>query len=239
MADALDTAPSRTEPLLAGVFRFAMSAVGSKVLMALTGLGLGGFIVAHMAGNLAMWGGPAAMNNYAAALKANPPLLWGVRFALLAAIPLHFWAAVRSSRINAAARPVAYAHGNKVPASLGAKTMIYSGLVVLAFLLFHLAHFTLPIESMGRPLQATGAPDVFTMVFRAFESPVYVAIYVVCQLLLAQHLSHGFYSMFQHLGLWGIAWTPVLKRGGQILAWVVCLAFCSVPVGVLTGLIHY
>lgn len=238
MADALDAGPSRTEPLLAGVFRFAMSAVGSKVVMALTGLGLGGFVVAHMAGNLSMWGGPDAMNAYAAGLAANPPLVWAVRLALIAAIPIHVWAAVRSARINAEARPVAYAHAIKTPTSLGGKTMILSGLLVLAFFAYHLAHFTLPISIMHRPLQPDGAPDVYAMVLAGFKVPWIAGIYVIAQLLLAQHLSHGFYSLFQHLGLWGIAWTPVLKRGGQILAWVICLGFISVPLGVLFGVIR-
>ena len=96
MADALDAAPSRTEPLLAGVFRFAMSAVGAKVVMALTGLGLGGFIVAHMAGNLAMWGGPDAMNTYAAALKAKIVMLPSGH-SLMAEAPDELLAALRGA----------------------------------------------------------------------------------------------------------------------------------------------
>ncbi len=240
MADALDThLKSHPQPLLAGVIRFAMGSVGSKVVMALTGLGLWGFVVAHLIGNLAMWGGPDAMNGYAAALASNPPLVWAVRSALLLGFPIHIWAALRSTRMNLKARPVAYAHQIKTPASLGSRTMAISGLMVGAFVLYHLAHFTLHLTNPNHVSRlANGSFDVYAMVYRSFSVPGIVAIYVLAQLLLAEHLAHGLSSLFLHLGAWGASWSPFIRRTSRVVAYVICLAFISVPFGVLFGLMR-
>jgi succinate dehydrogenase / fumarate reductase cytochrome b subunit len=240
MADALDArAGSRPEPLLAGVVRFAMSSVGSKVVMALTGVGLWGFVVAHVIGNLAMWGGPDAMNNYAAGLAANPPLVWAVRIALLVGFPVHIWAAIRSTRLNQIARPVGYQHPIKTPASFASRTMMISGLMVAAFVVYHLAHFTLHLTNPSHVTRlADGSFDVYAMVHRSFSVPGIVIVYVIAQLLLAQHLSHGLSSLFTHVGLWGASWSPFLRTMGTIFAWVICLAFISVPLGVMFGLLR-
>ncbi len=241
MADAADARPlSRPEPLLAGFVRFGLSSVGSKVVMALTGLGLWGFIVGHMAGNLNMWFGPDAMNHYAAGLAANPVLVWGVRSALLVGFPLHILAAIRSSRLNQLARPVPYAYGIKTPASIGSRTMLISGLMVGAFFVYHLAHFTLHLTNPGHvTVLADGSFDVYSMVYRGFSIPWIVVVYVIAQVLLAEHLSHGLYSLFQHLGLWGKSWSPFIRTAGRVVGYAICLGFISVPIGVLTGLLRH
>ncbi len=240
MADALQSHPTEgPPPLLAAVIRFALSSVGSKVVMALTGLGLWGFVVAHVIGNLAMWGGPDAMNNYAAGLAANPPLVWAVRGALLVGFPVHIFAAIRSARLNQLARPVKYAVTIKTPASLAGRTMLISGLLVFAFLVYHLAHFTLHLTNPDHVTRlANGSFDVYAMVHRSFSVPWIVGVYVVAQVLLAEHLAHGLSSLFQHLGLWGASWTPWVRTAGRVVGYGICLAFLSVPLGVLTGLLR-
>lgn len=225
------------EPLFGSLAKFFMSSVGSKVMMAATGLGLWVFIVAHLAGNLTAFLGRDVFNQYAMALKGNAPLLWGVRLALLAGVPLHFFFAVRSSRLNAAARPVAYAYENKTPARFAAKTMLISGLVVLSFLAYHLAHFTLHVVAVTEARGPDGAFSPYDMLVQGFQNPLIAGFYVVAQLLLAQHLSHGIYSLFQHLGLWGRRWTPWLKNASLAVGYGLCAAFIAIPVSVLAGLI--
>lgn len=233
MAEALELKrESSGESLLGSLMKFAGSAVGSKVIMAITGLGLGLFIIAHLAGNLTAFIGHDTFNHYAEALKGNAPLLWGVRIALIVGFPLHIFTAVRAARINAAARPVQYAYASKAPASSAGKTMIISGLLVLAYFLFHLAHFTWRVTGP----QPEGS-DPYAMLVMGFQQPLIAASYVGAMLLLALHLSHGIYSLFQHLGAWGKKWTPFLKTMSLALGYGICAAFAAIPLSVLMGFI--
>lgn len=233
MAEALELKrESGGESLLGSLLKFGGSAVGSKVIMALTGLGLGVFIIAHLAGNLTAFAGHDTFNHYAEALKGNAPLLWGVRLALLLGFPLHIATAIRAARINRAARPVAYAYASKVPASSAGKTMIISGMMVAAYFCFHLAHFTLHVTG-PQPQVA----DPYNMLVMGFQQPLIAGAYVGAMVLLALHLSHGIYSLFQHLGAWGKQWTPFLKTGSLVLGYGICAAFAAIPLSVLLGFI--
>lgn len=233
MAEALELKrESSGESLLGSLVKFGGSAVGSKVIMAITGLGLGLFIVGHLAGNLLAFVGHDAFNHYAEALKGNAPLLWGTRLALLIGFPLHIFTAIRAARINAAARPVGYAYAPKTPASSASKTMIISGLLVLAYFLFHIAHFTLRVTGP----QPEGS-DPYAMLVMGFQQPIIAAAYIGAMVLLALHISHGIYSLFQHLGAWGKKWTPFLKTLSLVAGYGICAAFAAIPLSVLLGLI--
>jgi succinate dehydrogenase / fumarate reductase, cytochrome b subunit len=219
------------------LMRFAMGSVGSKVLMAVTGAGLWLFLLAHLAGNTTIYLGRETFNHYSAALHQTPVLLWFVRFCVIVGVPLHFLTGGRAALVNQAARPVAYAHGNRSPARLAARSMILTGLVFLAFFLYHLAHFTWRLTGPMPPPLPSGEFDPYTMVVLGFQQPVIAALYVLGVGLLAVHLSHGLYSMFQHLGLWGRRWTPWLKGAAQIIAYGMCALFASIPVSVLLGVV--
>lgn len=221
-----------TESLLGSWLKFFGSTIGSKMMMAATGLGLWVFLVAHLAGNLTAFLGPATFNSYAKALHDNQPLLWLVRLALLAGFPLHVYFAIRTSRLNAIARPVPYAAPPRTPMTLGARTMLLSGLVVLAFLLYHLAHFTWRVTG-PQPEQF----DPYSMLVMGFSVWWIAVLYVIAQMMLIGHLSHGLYTMFQHLGLYGKRWTPFIRRGALFIAVGLCAAFASVPLAVLVGVI--
>src|SRR4051812_5497468 len=133
MADVSDAAPrGQGEPLLAGFMRFALSSVGAKAVMAITGIIVWLFVIAHLAGNLAMWVGADAMNHYAHALASNPPLVWTVRIGLLIAFPLHIFSAARAASLNRQARPVPYAYPVKTPATMGGRSMMWTGVALLA-----------------------------------------------------------------------------------------------------------
>lgn len=225
------------EPLFGSLTKFALGSVGSKVVMAVTGVGLWLFIMAHLAGNVTVYLGRDTFNHYAAALHQTPALLWFVRVCLLVGFPLHIVTALRTAAANRAARPVPYAHGNNSPATMAAKSMLLSGLVVVAFLLYHLAHFTWRMTGpMPAPLPS-GEFDAYSMVVMGFQQPLIAIFYIVGQLLLAAHLSHGLYSMFQHLGLWGRKWTPWLKGAAQVVGYGLCVIFASIPFSVLLGFV--
>jgi|JI10StandDraft_1071094.scaffolds.fasta_scaffold135301_2 succinate dehydrogenase / fumarate reductase cytochrome b subunit len=237
MSTAAELKRDTGQTLIGHAVNFLTSSVGSKVMMALTGLGLWVFVTGHLAGNLLAFVGRDAFNAYAAGLKGNPILLWGARSALFLAIPLHFFFAVRSTGVNKAARPVAYAYDNKTPARMAAKTMVISGLVIAAFFAYHIAHFTLRAVSVTDALGPTGVFSPYDMLVQGFKNPLIAGFYVVAQLLLAQHLSHGIYSLFQHLGLWGKRWTPFLKNASLVIGYGLCAAFISIPVSVFLGII--
>src|SRR5882672_10463430 len=127
---------------LTRVSRFYDSTIGKKAVMAVTGLILFGFLIAHMLGNLQIFIGQATMNHYAETLHGNPALLWTARTVLLVSVLLHIWAWLQLSKIKQAARPIAYVKTANVQAGIGSRTMSLSGPVIAAFVIFHLLNLT-------------------------------------------------------------------------------------------------
>ncbi len=233
MAEAMELQrDNHSESLIGNLIRLMFGSIGSKIVMALTGLGLWVFIVAHLAGNLTVYAGEATFNEYALKLHQAPALLWSVRVALLLGFPLHIFFAIRTAAFNKAARPVAYAYANRSRTTLAAKTMLISGLVVAAFLVYHLAHFTWRVTG-----GSTESMTPYQMLVNGFQQPVIAIAYIVAQILLAAHLSHGLYSLFQHLGLWGRRWTPFVHIAALVVGYGLCLAFLSIPLSVMLGLV--
>ena len=179
------------------------SSVGTKWVMALTGFGLLGFVCAHLAGNLLVFKGPDAINAYAKGLKDLGPGLWVLRLGLLGMFAVHVASAARLVALNNRARPVAYANTAPQETTYAARTMWMSGLIVLAFVLFHLAHLTLGLTHADHYAlhDAEGRHDVYSMVVLGFQQWPVVAAYVVAQLLLGLHISHGASSAFHTLGV--------------------------------------
>src|ERR1700674_5104370 len=124
------------------VARFYESTIGKKAVMAVTGLLLAGFLIAHMLGNLQIFLGPEIMNHYAETLHGNPPLLWTVRTVLLVSVVLHIWASIQLSFIKRQARPIPYAKYRPIHSSWASRTMMLSGPIIAAFVVFHLLHLT-------------------------------------------------------------------------------------------------
>lgn len=228
---------------MSGLSRFLKSSVGAKVVMAFTGFAMFGFIVIHMAGNLQMFLGPKAMNSYAYYLKHDimmSKIVWLVRLGLLASVVLHIWAASRLTMLNKMARPVDYsANQHHSASSFASRTMIWTGMIVLAFLLYHLMHFTLGvIQPQHFALQTSaGHHDVYRMTLLGFQQPVVAGFYVLAQVLLAFHLSHGISSFFQSLGWNSHTYKGPIKQVGPLVSAVICLGFLSVPFCVLLGIL--
>lgn len=215
------------------------SSLGRKMIVALTGLGLLGFVLAHLAGNLQVFAGRETLNAYAQGLKDLGPLLWVARLGLIAMFVTHVALTLKLAKENKEARPSRYVSAGAQPSSKGARSMVLTGLMVLFFVAYHLAHFTfgaLHPEHYGVGADALGRHDVYGMVVAGFSEPVVSALYIVFMALLAVHLSHGVQSVFQTLGLNGPRWQPLIQRTGCGLALVVFLGNVSMPLAILLGL---
>jgi succinate dehydrogenase / fumarate reductase cytochrome b subunit len=215
------------------------SSLGSKFLMALTGLGLTAFVIAHMLGNFQVYSGPDALNSYAAALKHMPGLLWTARAGLLTIFVLHIVYGVKLYLANRAARPVMYHFKKYREATLASRTMLWTGLVTLAFVLFHLAHYTFfwVNPGYGELRDSQGRPDVYAMTVHGFRNPLISLFYIIAMAFLAFHLSHGFQSLFQSLGLNHPRWMALLQGASLVVAVVVFVGNTTMPLAVLFGII--
>ncbi len=236
MAASAQSLQTSTTGILLRLWR---SSLGKKYVMAITGVILFGFVIGHMLGNLQIFAGPTQINMYANTLKSNLPLLWGVRLGLLVVAALHTVAGVQLALANRRARPVRYSRIKILDSTLANRTLIISGLIILAFVIFHLAHFTLPLvdRSYATLTDAAGRHDVYSMMIRGFQHPVVSIFYIVAVGLLCLHLSHGVASAFQSLGLRSKKTERNLKRAALVAAILLFAGFCSIPIAVLARLI--
>jgi len=214
---------------------FFGSSIGKKVVMAATGLVLYGFVIGHMVGNLQIYLGPKALNDYAEFLQhfLHGQGIWLARGSLLVAVSLHIWAAVTLTLSNWSARPVKYRDWQARESTYASRTMVWSGPILAAFVVYHLAHFTI---GSAHPAFMTG--DVFRNVVVGFQNPFASALYVFAMGALGLHMYHGFWSMLQTLGLSHPRWNPLRHAASLVLAGIVVLANVSIPLAVLAGLVH-
>lgn len=220
------------------------SSIGRKAIVAITGAGLFGFVIAHMLGNLQIFLGRETLNAYAAFLKSTPELLWTARLGLLAFFVAHIVVAITLARENMAARPQRYAMEDTVAASTESMYMVRTGLVILAFVVYHLMHFTFFAFNKNFASLMETMPDgshrhdVFSMVVLGFRNPAVSTVYILAQVLLAMHLSHGASSMFQTLGINSKQWRPTIAKIGPTAALIILIGNVSMPLAVLVGVIR-
>lgn len=214
------------------------STIGKKIVMALTGLILFGFVLGHMSGNLLVWAGQDAFNDYAAFLKGNVFLLWGTRITLLVATPVHIVSAIQLVQLNAAARPQGYKKLESTSSSFASKTMKYGGIWLLGFLVYHLLHYTLHITNPEfATYMADGQHDAYRMVLEGFSNPVVSVVYIVSMVFLCLHIDHGAWSLMQTLGLSHPKYNAMRRNAARGFASLLFFGFCSVPVGILLNLV--
>lgn len=211
---------------------FYQTSIGKKVVMALTGLILFGFVIGHMLGNLQMFIGANQMNAYAATLKATPALLWGVRVLLLVAVILHIVAAIQLTRMNQRSRPEGYHYKDVIQADYAARTMRWSGVIIAVFVVYHLLHFT-----TGTVHYRFDVHDVYSNVVIGFRSWPVSLFYIVAMVALAFHLWHGVWSLFQTLGLINPKSDKIIHRLAAVATLAIAIGFISIPMAVLAGLI--
>lgn len=215
------------------------SSIGKKAMMAVSGLLLIGFVILHLLGNLLIYGGPDALNSYAEKLRHLGPILWIARLVLLTALVLHLITSIMLSKENRAARPVTYAKPQALRTTLAARTMMLSGLMVIAFIVYHLLHFTFRVTNpaISNLTDALGRHDVYAMVVYSFREPAIVGAYLIAMALLCAHLSHGIASAFQTLGLNNDRTLPVIERAGHLIAGLLFLGYLSIPLSVFLGVV--
>lgn len=221
------------------------SSVGRKLLMAATGLILVLFVVVHLLGNSSIFLGPSGINAYAEHLHSLGPLVWVFRLIMLAVIGVHIALGVQLTLENQSARPLAYSVKENLKATFSSRTMIISGLVLLAFIIFHLLQFTVQLPSltpMGAKahlveLHGEMVPNVFGMVVATFHSLFVALIYVVGMIFLFLHLGHGVQSFFQTLGLTNDQTFSGVGVFGKVVAFVLLIGYASIPVLIIIGAI--
>ncbi len=215
------------------------STVGRKLVMAATGQMMIIFIILHVAGNSTIYFGK--LNAYAAGLHALPALLWAVRIVLIPTAILHIFYAVQLKLENDKARPMDYLGRRYVESSFAGRNMVWTGAVIGTFLVYHLLHFTFQVIFASAAAyahhDAVGRPDVFLMVARSFQHPGIVAVYIVGVTALWLHLSHGIQSSFQTWGLNCDRSFPYMRKGGNLAAIVLFLAYAAIPAAIATGLL--
>ncbi len=168
------------------------SSVGKKLMMALSGLAFVGFLAAHLAGNLTLIGGEEAFNGYAAKLQSLGPILHLFRAGLIGFALVHVLTGLYLFLQNRKARPVRYEMDTSAGGrTISSRTMPYTGLVILAFLIFHLFHFTWTDKGSG---------TIFDLVAAAFQQPGLILLYAAAMIVVALHVRHGFWSAFQSIG---------------------------------------
>jgi len=219
---------------------FYQSSIGKKWIVALTGLVLVGFVTGHMIGNLQIFLGQEPLNKYAAFLQGLGELLWIIRGVMAASIGIHIVTTVLLSIQNSAATPQKYAVTRSQSASIAAKTMIWSGLIVVSFLVFHLLHFT--AQAIHPEWQgwhdAEGRHDVFSLVIVGFRDyPLVSAFYLLGLFLLCMHLSHGIQSFIQTLGVRTRKIAEPLSTASPYLAGLIFLGYASIPVASILHII--
>jgi succinate dehydrogenase / fumarate reductase cytochrome b subunit len=212
--------------------RFYDSTLGKKAVMALSGLILFGFLVAHMLGNLQMFIGREQMDHYAATLHGNPPLLWTVRIVVLIAVIAHIWSWIGLAANNKAARPIGYQKPANVQTSFGSQTMSISKPVIAAFVIIHLLHFTTGTIHPGGFVELHAYENVVS----GFTLP-FALLYIVVMLLVGTHLSHGIWSMFQSVGFSHPKYTPLIKKFAAVFSWILIGGFIAIPISVLLGIL--
>jgi succinate dehydrogenase / fumarate reductase cytochrome b subunit len=214
--------------------------VGKKVLMAVTGQLMIVFIIIHVLGNATIFFG--GLNAYAEKLHSLPPLVWLTRIIMFMAFSIHVYFSITLTLENRKAKPDAYAVKHHLKATFASKNMIWTGLIIGAFLIYHLLQFTFrviyPVHAAGMNVDAMGRPDVASMVIAGLQSFSSSFIYVAAMVALALHLLHGIQSSFQTVGLNSERSLPAIIRAGSVAAIVLFLGYISIPVIILLGLVN-
>jgi succinate dehydrogenase / fumarate reductase cytochrome b subunit len=220
---------------------FCHSSVGRKMIVAITGIILILFVIGHLLGNLQIFLGPDWINGYSQHLRDLGPILWLIRAFLLVTVILHIYFTILLAMENRRARRINYKEKTHVKATFASRHMVVSGLVVFAFIIFHLLHFT---GGQFNPRFTTlrtdplNHHDVYSMMVYGFQNIYVSAFYIVGLFLLTLHLTHGSSSFFQSLGLTNQKLTPRLAVSGRVFAWLLFIGYASIPVAVLLGIVQ-
>jgi succinate dehydrogenase / fumarate reductase cytochrome b subunit len=239
---------------MTGVLTLYRSSIGKKVIMALTGAILVGFLLIHMYGNTKMFYGPAVFNEYAAGLRelghpvfGHEHLLWVARVVLLAAVVGHIWSA---TMLTLQSRKSAYANGvsgttryakKQRQTGYAAYTMRFGGVVILLFIIYHLLHFTLGVVGYGPGQyipEQSGVYNAYNNVVVGFMNPIVSGFYILSMIFLGLHLFHGVWSGFQTLGVNSQKYDGTLRGLAALITALIILPNIFFPIAVMSGIVH-
>jgi len=213
---------------------FWRSTIGKKIVMAVTGLIMVAFLIGHVSGNLLVFRGPDPLNHYSAFLKGLGGFLWLARAILLVSVTLHIAAAVQLAELSRAARPVDYQRRDPQVSTLAARTIRWSGALILIFVALHLLHFT---TGTIQPVQFS-TYDVYANVVGGFHIWWVSAFYIVSMIALGLHIYHGAWGSFRTLGASRPKPNPLHRSVATVVALFVWLGFTMIPVAVLLGVVR-
>jgi succinate dehydrogenase / fumarate reductase, cytochrome b subunit len=218
---------------------YVRSSVGAKQVMAVTGLGLLLFALIHMLGHLGMFSGRDAYNGYAHMLQGLGAIKWLARGGLLTILVIHMLTGIRLAMANAAARPQKYAMQRLTRTSFYARTMALTGLVIFAFIVYHLMHFTLGWiqPAYFHHLDDKNRYDAYSMFVMGFKNTGILISYLIAVTLLCLHLAHGAGSWLQSLGLNHPKYEAVTSKAGPVIALILIAGYLAPPLGVAFNLI--
>lgn len=205
--------------------------VGRELLAGVTGLALVGFIVIHLLGNLLIYAGPEAINGYSKSLHSLGELLWVARLGLIAAFVVHIASTISLARASRSARAQDYEHVVRSgPKTAASRLMLFSGLFMLTFLLFHLYDFTLREAAPPRSLVNGVDLGLYGVVWNGFANPVRALLYVIAMCFLGMHLSHAISSVLVTLGILREKHTPNADLVARLFGGAMALGFSSIPI---------
>jgi len=211
--------------------QFWQTAVGRKIIMALTGLLMILFLLGHMAGNLSFFLGPEVINAYAEHIKSLGPLLWLERLFMVAVLVVHVWLGINLTLENSKARPEKYEYKKYLRTTFSSRTMIYTGLIILGFLIYHLLHFTLRLTNPEHYqfVDVGGHFNVYKMAGLSFANIFISLIYTGAMGAVLLHLWHGVASFFQTMGWNSDKYLPKIENLSKTLSMIIFLVFISIP----------
>lgn len=218
--------------------RLFSDSIGRKAVMAVTGLLMVLFVIGHLLGNLSIFAGPDGINAYAQKLHELPVVVWATRIVMGAAVLIHLVLSIQITMENSTAKPEKYAVSRSLRATFASKNMIWTGVILGAFVVYHLLQFTFrvtPDLALGN--DTLNRFDVYTMVVTALGKTVQAAIYVLAMVALFLHLSHGIQSTFQTLGVSNAFLLPRYGVAGKVLSGFFLIGYGAIPVLIVVGLL--
>ncbi|RAP29462.1 succinate:quinone oxidoreductase [Candidatus Marinamargulisbacteria bacterium SCGC AG-343-D04] len=216
------------------MINYLKTSIGQKQLVAISGLGMVFFLIAHLLGNFLIFLGPQAINDYSDKLHDLGPLLWVARIGLIVIFLMHFSLVVYLTMKNKKARPVEYVKPlHKKTRSIFTATMRISGVLIFVYIFWHLYDYTLTPHSMDNSVINGEYYGLYGHVYNSFLNPIRSVFYILVMFSIGFHLIHGVYSVLQTFGFSHKVYSPVIKKTTVTLAILLSLGFSSIPVYVL------
>jgi len=218
--------------------QFFTSSIGRKILMAITGQSMVLFVIVHLLGNSSVFAGPDGLNSYAEHLHSLPlAIIAAFRCVMLLFVCVHIWFGIQLTIENSSGRPQQYAVKSVQKATFASENMIWTGVLILCFIVYHLLQFTFRVTPDVAAFAGQVPGNVFGMVVTSFKHFFITFIYAAAMVTLFLHLSHGVQSFFQTLGWNNDRTQGGIAKAGALVAFILFLGFVAIPLTIITGIL--